>query len=68
MGFRFNSRSNWTPIGCGSALVLFGVILLTPVGVWLVKAVGWLSVVAGLTLLATGIYFWAIRFRRRYYR
>ena len=67
MRFRLNTRSNWTPIGCGSALVLFGLILLTPVGVWLVKAVGWLSLVVGLMLLATGIYYLAIKFRRRYH-
>ncbi len=67
MRFRFNPRSSWTPVGCGSALVLFGLILLTPVGVWLVKAVGWLSLVVGLVLLATGIYYLAIKFRRRYH-
>ena len=67
MRFRINTTSAWTPIGCGSALVLFGLILLTPVGVWLVKAVGWLSLVVGLTLLATGFYYVALKFRRRYH-
>ena len=67
MRFRFDTTSARTPIGCGAALVLFGLILLSPVGVWLVKAVGWLSLVVGLVLLATGIYYLAIKFRRRYH-
>lgn len=55
------------PIGCGAMLALFGLILLTPVGVILVKAVGYISLAVGLILVATGIYYWLSRFRRRYY-
>ncbi len=65
MRFKIDTTSARVPIGFGASLMLFGLILLTPVGVWLVKAVGWLSLVVGLILLATGIYYWGIRFRRR---
>ena len=53
------------PIGCGESLTLFGLILLTPVGIFLVKAVGYVSLVAGLILIFSGIYYWMARFRRR---
>ena len=53
------------PIGCGASLVLFGLVLLTPVGVFLVKVVGYVSLAAGLILVVSGIYYWMARFRRR---
>ena len=53
------------PIGCGASLVLFGLILLTPVGIFLVKAVGYVSLTVGLILLASGMYYFMARFRRR---
>jgi len=55
------------PIGCGASLVLFGLILLTPVGVFLVKAVGYVSLAAGLIMIMSGFYYWMARFRRRHY-
>lgn len=67
MRFRINPTSVKAPIGCGLSLVLFGLILLTPVGVFLVKAVGYVSLVVGLTLAASGLYYWMARFRRRHY-
>ena len=67
MRFRFDPNSVKIPIGCGALLVLFGLILLTPVGVFLVKAVGYLSLVVGLILAVTGIYYWMARFRKRHY-
>ncbi len=65
--FNIEQTSEKVPIGCGALLALFGVILLTPVGIFLVKAVGYISLAAGLILLATGIYYWMARFRRRNY-
>ncbi len=67
MQFRWGGNSSQVPIGCGSLLALFGLVLLTPVGVFLVKAVGWISLVVGLILVATGIYAWMVKFRRRHY-
>ncbi len=67
MRFRIDPTSVRLPIGCGASLFLFGLILLTPVGIFLVKAVGYISLVAGLILFATGLYYWMARFRRRHY-
>ena len=67
MRFRINPTGIKVPIGCGASLVLFGLILLTPVGVFLVKAVGYVSLASGIILIATGMYYWMARFRRRHY-
>ena len=58
MQFRLGGAGGGAVIGCGALFVLFGLILLTPVGVWLVKAVGWISVVLGLGIVATVVYYW----------
>ena len=65
MRFRIDRTGVGVPIGCGASLVLFGLILLTPVGVFLVKVVGYVSLAAGLILVVSGIYYWMARFRRR---
>jgi hypothetical protein len=63
MQFRLGGAGGGAFIGCGAVIALFGLILLTPVGVWLVKAVGWMSVVLGLVIVATGVCYW-LRGRR----
>lgn len=66
--FKIEHTNEKDSIGCGALLALFGLILPTPVGVFLVKAVGYISLAAGLILLATGVYYWIAwiaRFRRR---
>ena len=50
MRFRLGGAGGGVFIGCGALIALLGLILLTPVGVWLVIAVGWISVVLGLIL------------------
>ena len=67
MQFRWGGSSSQVPIGCGSLLALFGLALLTPFGIFLVKAAGWISLTVGLILVVSGIYAWAIKFRRRHY-
>ncbi len=67
MQFRWRSNSSQVPIGCGSLLALFGLVLITPFGVFLVKAVGWISLTVGIIVAATGVYAWVIKFRRRHY-
>ena len=67
MRFRINRTGVGVPIGCGASLALFGLILLTPVGIFLVKAVGYVSLAAGLIMIMSGIYYWMARFRRRRY-
>ena len=67
MQFRIGGAGGGVFIGCGAIIALFGLILLTPVGVWLVIAVGWISVVLGLVIVATGVYYWLRGSRGRYF-
>ena len=45
-------------VGCGGLLFLLGLLLISPVGEWLIKGIGWLLIVMGVFVLGTGIYFW----------
>ncbi len=67
MRFRWGGSSSQVSIGCGSLLALFGLVLLTPFGVFLVKAVGWISLTVGIIVAAAGVHSWVVRFRRRHY-
>ena len=67
MQFRIGGRGGGPLIGCGSLLALLGLILLTPVGVWLVTAIGWISIVLGLIFVVSGIYYWLRGYRNRYF-
>ena len=58
MRYRIGGAGPGPAIGCGAIIALFGLILLTPVGVWLVKGVGWISVVLGVIIVVTGVYYW----------
>ena len=48
-------------------LALLGLVLLTPFGVFLVKAAGWIFLTVGIVVAAAGVYSWVVRFRRRHY-
>ena len=67
MRYRIGGAGPVPAIGCGVLIALFGLILLTPVGVWLVKALGWISVVLGLIIVATGVYYWLRSSRGRHF-
>jgi predicted tellurium resistance membrane protein TerC len=67
MSFRFGSSGAGAFLGCGGLLAVFGLVLLTPVGVWLVKALGWISIVLGIIFVVTGIFNWLSGNRRRYF-
>ena len=45
-------------VGCGGLLFLLGLILVSPVGEWLIKGFGCLFVVIVVLIIASGIYFW----------
>ena len=66
MRFKIDTSSAKMPIISGVMLTVIGLVLLTPVGEFLVKLVGYLSLVAGIVIFATGIYFWMARFRRHH--
>ena len=65
MRYRIGGAGPGPAIGCGALIAIFGLILLTPVGVWLVKGVGWISVVLGSIIVATGVYYWLKNSRGR---
>lgn len=65
MQFRLGGVGPSSAIGCGALIAIFGLILLAPVGVWLVKAVGWMSLVLGLIIAITGTYHWLVGYLRR---
>ena len=67
MLFRFGVNGAKALVGCGVFLSLFGLVLLTPVGIWLVKALGWVSFLSGLGFVGMGIYLWLTAARRRYF-
>ena len=51
-------------IGCGGLLAVFGLILVSPVGEWLIKGIGWILILMGIFIAVSGVYLW-IRGRRR---
>ncbi|MFQ6029053.1 MAG: hypothetical protein ACE5Q6_16360 [Dehalococcoidia bacterium] len=64
----FRSNINWqTPrslIGCGTVMVLFGLLLLTPFIALLIKALGWFFIALGVIFAALGILTWTMIPRR----
>jgi len=48
-------------IGCGGVVAVLGLILVSPVGEWLIKGIGWILIIAGVFAIGTGIYFWMKR-------
>ena len=45
-------------IGCGGIVFILGLILVSPVGEWLIKGIGWLLIIAGVFILGSAIYLW----------
>jgi hypothetical protein len=44
-------------------LVLLGLVLISPVGEWLIKALGWVLLAVGVIVVASSIYYWVTRRR-----
>jgi 1,4-dihydroxy-2-naphthoate octaprenyltransferase len=65
MNFKIGGNGVSAFIGCGGLLAVFGLVLLTPVGIWLVKALGWISIVLGTIFVVTGIFYRLSGTRRR---
>ena len=51
-------------IGCGGLVAVLGLILVSPVGEWLIKGIGWLLIFTGVLIVVTGVFYW-MRGRRR---
>jgi hypothetical protein len=56
--FRMGSAGPSAGIGCGGILAVMGLILVSPVGKWLIKGIGWVLIVIGVLVVVTGIYQW----------
>ena len=54
-------------IGGGGILAVLGLVLVSPVGEWLIKGIGWVLIVVGLLVGVTGVYQWMKRPRRNGY-
>ena len=45
-------------IGCGGLIFVLGLILVSPVGEWLIKGIGWLFILIGILMIMGAIYLW----------
>ena len=45
-------------IGCGGLIFVLGLILVSPVGEWLIKGIGWLFILIGILMIVGAIYLW----------
>ena len=45
-------------IGCGGLVAILGLILISPVGEFLIKGLGWIFIVIGVFAVLSGVYFW----------
>ena len=48
-------------IGCGGLIFVIGLILVSPVGEWLIKGIGWIFILAGVFITVSAIYLWMKR-------
>ena len=64
MRFRFGGAGAKAYIGCGTFLALLGIVLLSDVGVWLIKGIGWFAIVLGVIFVFSGVYYWLAGPRR----
>ncbi|PKB84170.1 MAG: hypothetical protein BZY88_00765 [SAR202 cluster bacterium Io17-Chloro-G9] len=64
MQFRFGRTGGGAFLGCGTFLALLGLVLLSDVGVWLIKGIGWFAIVTGVIFVLSGVYYWLTGPRR----
>ena len=48
-------------IGCGGLIFVIGLILVSPVGEWLIKGIGWIFILAGVFITVSAVYLWMKR-------
>ena len=64
MRFRqINAGTVWpgSGIGCGGLIFVIGLILVSPVGEWLIKGIGWIFILAGVFITVSAVYLWIKR-------
>ena len=57
MQFRMGNAGPSAGIGCGGILAVFGLILVSPVGQWIITGIGWILIIVGVFAVFTGIYY-----------
>jgi hypothetical protein len=55
--FRLGGAGPGAGIGCGGLLAVIGLVLVSPVGEWLIKSIGWILIVMGALIILAGIYY-----------
>ena len=65
MWLRLGGPGPGPTIGCGALLALLGLILISPVGAFLIKALGWIVLVVGVAVVVVGVLAWLSRDRPR---
>ncbi len=58
MRFGMGNTGPRAGIGCGGIVFILGLILVSPVGEWLIKGIGWMLILAGVFIFASAIYLW----------
>ncbi|MEC8857551.1 MAG: hypothetical protein VX664_09190 [Chloroflexota bacterium] len=58
MQFRVGNTGPSAGIGCGGIVFILGLILVSPVGEWLIKGIGWLLIIIGVFISMSAIYLW----------
>ncbi len=58
MQFRWAGAGPGSGIGCGGLVAVLGLILVSPVGEWLIKGIGWILIIMGVLIAVTGVYMW----------
>ena len=48
-------------MGCGGLIFVIGLILVSPVGEWLIKGIGWIFILAGVFITVSAVYLWIKR-------
>ena len=56
--FRMGSAGPSAGIGCGGILAVLGLVLVSPVGEWLIKGIGGVLILIGVLVVVTTIYRW----------
>ena len=58
MRFRMGNAGPGAGIGCGGLVAVLGLVLVSPVGEWLIKGIGWILILMGVFIAVTGVYLW----------
>ncbi|MDA0262907.1 MAG: hypothetical protein O3A93_02740 [Chloroflexi bacterium] len=45
-------------IGCGGLVAVLGLVLISPIGEFLISGIGWILIVIGVFAVLSGIYYW----------